>query len=58
MERPKRSWFSQLLEDEQGKELARNIKVKAEDFSTVDPENENNGRRRKIRIRCLNSVHY
>jgi hypothetical protein len=34
MGRPRRRWFSQLLEDEK---LARNRKVRTEDFSTVDP---------------------
>jgi hypothetical protein len=37
MGRPRRKWFSQLLEDEKGEELGRNRKVKTEDSSTIDP---------------------
>jgi hypothetical protein len=33
----RRRWFSKLLEDEEKKDLARNRKVKTEDFSTIDP---------------------
>jgi hypothetical protein len=35
MGRPRRRWFRQLLEDEE-RDLARNQKVKTEDFSTID----------------------
>jgi hypothetical protein len=36
MGRPRRRWLSQLLEDEEREELARNRKVKTEDFSIID----------------------
>lgn len=35
--RPKRRWFSELLEDEERKELARDRKIKTEDIAIVDP---------------------
>jgi hypothetical protein len=35
-ERPRRRWFSHLLIIEGRKGLARNRKVKTEDFSTID----------------------
>jgi hypothetical protein len=37
MVRPRRRWISQLLEEEEREELARNRKVKTGDFSTIDP---------------------
>jgi hypothetical protein len=37
MGQPRRRWSSHILEDEEKEELARNRKVKTEDFSTIDP---------------------
>jgi hypothetical protein len=37
MGRPRKRWFSQLLEDEERKELARNRKMKTEKFSNINP---------------------
>jgi hypothetical protein len=36
MGRPRRRWFSQILEDEEREELARNRKVKTFDFLTIN----------------------
>jgi hypothetical protein len=37
MGRPRRRWFSQLLEDKDREELTGNRKVKTEDYLTIDP---------------------